>query len=136
MATVNLPQDSDLVLAVPAETAFIHILRAVAARVRARLDLPVADIDDVRMAIDEASSQLLLLGTGRGTLVLRLRPIPQGMEALVTATETAGRWPPPAFHNSLAWHVLSGLTDEVELLSTEQGPAIRILKRSSASNPA
>jgi serine/threonine-protein kinase RsbW len=136
MADVTLPEDTDIVLEVPAETEFIYVLRALAASVGARVDLPVDDIDDLRMAIDEASSQLLLLGTGGGTLVLRLRPVEGGMEALVTAPKAAGRWPPPAFQDTLAWNVLSGLTDEVELESTEQGPAIRILKRSSATRSA
>ncbi|HVH52558.1 MAG TPA: hypothetical protein VNA32_00340, partial [Actinomycetota bacterium] len=102
------PIDSDVVVTVPSQAAYVHVLRSVAASVAARIDLPVDDIDDLRMAIDEASSQLLMLGAV--TLTLRLRSIDGGVEAVVSVDGSApAGWPPPTLRDSLAWNVLSGL---------------------------
>lgn len=134
---MSAPVDSEVVLTVPSQAAYVHVLRSVAASVAARLDLPVDDIDDLRMAIDEASSQLLMLGPSAGTLTLRLRSFEGGVEAVVSMDGTApAGWPPPAFHDSLAWNVLSGLSDELSFELTGGAPAIRVVKRSSASSGA
>jgi serine/threonine-protein kinase RsbW len=129
------PLDSDVVVTVPSQAAFVHVLRSVAASVAARIDLPVDDIDDLRMAIDEASSQLLMLGAV--TLTLRLRSIDGGVEAVVSVDGSApAGWPPPTLHDSLAWNVLSGLSDELSFELPDGTPAIRVVKRSSASSGA
>jgi serine/threonine-protein kinase RsbW len=111
LAIMNTPVDSDVVVTVPSQAAFLHVLRSVAASVAARNDLPVDDIDDLRMAIDEASSQLLMLGPSSMTLT-------------------------PAFHESLAWNVLSVLSDELSFELPDGAPAIRVVKRSSARSEA
>jgi len=137
LAIMNIPVDSDVVVTVPSQAAFVHVLRSVAASVAARTDLPVDDIDDLRMAIDEASSQLLVLGSSLATLTLRLRAIDGGVEAVVSVDGPApAGWPPPAFHDSLAWNVLSGLSDEVAFERPDGAPAIRVVKRSSTSSGA
>jgi serine/threonine-protein kinase RsbW len=137
MAIMNAPVDSEVVVTVPSQAAYVHVLRSVAASVAARLDLPVDDIDDLRMAIDEASSQLLMLGPDAGALMLRLRAVDRGVEAVVSVERTApAGWPPPAFHDSLAWNVLSGLSDELSFELPGGAPAIRVVKRSSASSGA
>jgi serine/threonine-protein kinase RsbW len=137
LAIMNAPVDSDVVVTVPSQAAFVHVLRSVAASVAARTDLPVDDIDDFRMAIDEASSQLLMLGPSAATLTLRLRAIDEGVEAVVSVDGSAPvGWPPPAFHDSLAWNVLSGLSDELSFERDDGAPAIRVVKRSSARSGA
>lgn len=131
------PVDSDVVLTVPSQAAFVHVLRSVAASVAARSDLPVDDIDDLRMAIDEASSQLLMLGPSSAALTLRLRALDGGVEAVVSVDGPApARWPPLALHESLAWNVLSGLSDELSFELPDGAPAIRLVKRSSARSGA
>jgi len=137
LAIMNIPVDSDVVVTVPSQAAFVHVLRSVATSVAARTDLPVDDIDDLRMAIDEASSQLLILGSRPATLTLRLRAVDRGVEAVVSVDGPApAGWPPPAFHDSLAWNVLSGLSDEVAFERPDGAPAIRVVKRSSTSSGA
>ena len=137
MAIMNIPVDSDVVVTVPSQAAFVHVLRSVATSVAARTDLPVDDIDDLRMAIDEASSQLLILGSRPATLTLRLRAIDGGVEAVVSVDSSApADWPPPAFHDSLAWNVLSALSDELSFELPDGAPAIRVVKRSSARSDA
>jgi serine/threonine-protein kinase RsbW len=137
LAIMNSPVDSDVVVSVPSQAAFVHVLRSVAASVAARNDLPVDDIDDLRMAIDEASSQLLMLGPSSATLTLRLRVLDGSVEAVVSVDGLApAGWPPPAFHESLAWNVLSGLSDELSFELPDGAPAIRVVKRSSARSEA
>lgn len=137
MAIMNVPVDSDVVVTVPSQAAFVHVLRSVAASVAARTDLPVDDIDDLRMAIDEASSQLLMLGSSPATLTLRLRAIDDGVEAVVSVDGSApAEWPPSALHDSLAWNVLSALSDELSFELPDGAPAIRVVKRSSARSDA
>jgi serine/threonine-protein kinase RsbW len=137
LAIMSVPADSDVVVTVPSQAAFVHVLRSVAASVATRIDLPVDDIDDLRMAIDEASSQLLTLGPSTATLTLRLRTIDSGVEAVVSVDGPApAGWPPPAFHDSLAWKVLSGLSDELSFELPDGAPAIRVVKRSSARSGA
>lgn len=135
-AIMSAPADSDVVVTVPSQAAFVHVLRSVAASVAARTDLPVDDIDDLRMAIDEASS-LLMLGPSAASLTLRLHAIDAGVEAVVSVDGPApAGWPPPALHDSLAWKVLSGLSDELSFELTDGAPAIRVVKRSSAKSGA
>ena len=137
MAVVGQPLQSEVVVTVPSQAAYVHVLRSVAASVAARLDVSVDDIDDLRMAIDEASSQLLMLGPNAGKLTLRLRAVDRGVEAVVSVDGPApAGWPPPAFHDSLAWNVLSGLSDEVAFERPDGAPAIRVVKRSSTSSGA
>jgi serine/threonine-protein kinase RsbW len=134
---MNTPIDSDVVVTVPSRAVFVHVLRSVAASVAARNDLPVDDIDDLRMAIDEASSQLLMLGPSSATLTLRLRALDGEVEAVVSVDGPApAEWPPPAFRESLAWNVLSGLSDELSFELPDGAPAIRVVKRSSARSEA
>jgi len=137
LAVVGQPLQSEVVVTVPSQAAYVHVLRSVAASVAARLDVSVDDIDDLRMAIDEASSQLLMLGPNAGKLTLRLRAVDRGVEAVVSVDGPApAGWPPPAFHDSLAWNVLSGLSDEVAFERPDGAPAIRVVKRSSTSSGA
>lgn len=132
---VTQPFDPHVAVTVPSEAVFVHVLRAVTSSVAARLDLPFDDIDDLRMAIDEACAQLLSLEADGGTLTLRLQPRDGGIEAVVSVIgHVAGGWPPRRFQDTLAWKVLSGLSDEVEFELPQTGPSIRILKRSSAGN--
>jgi len=134
-AVVKLPVYPQVVVTVPSEAGFVHVLRAVTSSVAARLELPFDDVQDLRIAIDEACAQLLTLEPDAGTLRLQLQPREGGVEALVSVNaDVAGGWPPHAFQDTLAWKVLSGLSDEVAFEMPDQAPAIRILKRSSAGN--
>lgn len=118
-----------MLVSVPPRPEFAHVLRTVAAGVAARMDLPVDDLDDLRIAIDEACAYLLDLGGPTTAIALRLAPSGVGLEALVSAVDgPTTAWPPRDLERSLAWLVLSGLSDEVDFLLDEGRPAIRIRK--------
>jgi serine/threonine-protein kinase RsbW len=126
---MQLPADSPVVVTTPARPEMVHVLRAVARSVAARLDFPYDDIDDLRISIDEACAQLLLVAADDATFTLRLSSSGGGIVALVAldAAPTGG-WPPPGIEDSLAWRVLSGLSDDVSFELLPTGPAIRIVK--------
>jgi serine/threonine-protein kinase RsbW len=126
--------DTEVVVTAPARPDMVHVLRAVASSVAARLDFPYDDIDDLRISIDEASAQLLAVTGSKHTLTLRLRTAAGGIEALVALdSDHAGAWPPADLENTLTWKVLSGLADDVSFESLTGRPAIRVLKVPAAA---
>jgi serine/threonine-protein kinase RsbW len=126
---MQLPAESPVIVTAPARPEMVHVLRAVASSVAARLDFPYDDIDDLRISIDEACAQLLTVGGEDDTLTLRLSTAKGGIEAVVSLDGDArATWPPSSLEDSLAWRVLTGLSDDVHFESLPTGPAIRILK--------
>lgn len=122
----------DVVISVPAEAGYVHVLRAVTAAAAARLDLPLDDLEDLRLAIDEACAFLLTLGGTSRRLTLTLGGAAHRVEALVVSdggdSGTQAVWPPERLDHSFAWQVLSALSDEVAVERHEGLPAIRIIK--------
>ena len=122
-------EDTEVVVTTPARAEMVHVLRAVASSLAARLDFPYDDIDDLRISIDEACAQLLSVDVAATSLTLRLTATAGGVEALVGLDAAAeGVWPPPDLEDTLTWKVLSGLSDDVSFELLPTGPAIRILK--------
>jgi serine/threonine-protein kinase RsbW len=113
---------------VPATPEFVQVLRNVAAGVAARLDMPIDQIEDVRLAVTEASS--LLLDEADATS-LRMTLGRDGDVLAVTLT-TDGRvdpWPSDRVLASWPWLVVKGLTDEIRADRGDgTGPSIRFTK--------
>ena len=55
-------------LRIPAEPAFVQVIRLIAAGLASRLKLTLEDIDDLRIAVDELASYLTGLHGREGTL--------------------------------------------------------------------
>jgi serine/threonine-protein kinase RsbW len=115
---------ADVTVTIPARPDFVRLLRAVVASVGARLDLTYDRIDDLRMVVDEASAQLLRLPSQ--SLTMRVTPGERMVINVSTDASPNGSWPPGDLEESLAWRVLSGLTDDVRFEVTAAGPAVRI----------
>jgi serine/threonine-protein kinase RsbW len=127
--------DTDIVLWVPARTSSIHLLRTVAASAGARFDLSVDDIDDIRLAVTEAASQLLLTSRPRSRLCLRLAPEGHGMRTTVTIEgepQGAPRDPPATAQDSLeaslAWQVLLALGEDLRSVHGDIGVGVTFAK--------
>lgn len=126
----------EVLVSVPASPGFAHVLRTVAAAFGARMDLSIDDLDDLRIAVDEAFAYLLDLGGATTAVALRLAPAGTAVEAILSAVDgPTDAWPPPSHATSLAWQVLTGLSDEVDLLLDEGRPAIRIAKGARRERP-
>lgn len=121
---------SDLItVSVPPETGSVQVLRAVTASVAARMNMPYDGIEDLRLAVDEACAWLLGLAREATSMTLRLRPMDDRLEAVVSIDAAEGAWPPPDLEQSLSWRVLSALVDTISLDAEASEPSIRLIKR-------
>ena len=118
-----------ITVSVPPETGSVQVLRAVTASVAARMNMPFDGIEDLRLAVDEACAWLLGLAREATSMTLRLRPMEDRLEAVVSIDAAGRAWPPPDLEQSLSWRVLSELVDTVSLDAEASGPSIRLIKR-------
>jgi hypothetical protein len=123
------------VVTVPPAPDLLHVLRAVTGAVGATMELPVDALDDLRLAVHEASSYLLTLRPRGSRLRLELIPSATELCALVSTDVPPDSWPPPGFVESLSWKVISGLVDSVETAMDGGGPAIVVRKQTLGANP-
>jgi serine/threonine-protein kinase RsbW len=129
MALTNM---NDVVLRVPADPAFVHFLRSHTASLGAMAGFTIDDIDDIRLAVDEAAACLLDYGPGDSNFILEVSPKKNTIELWLSMDAPSGSWPPAGIESELAWKVLTMLSGEVSFEVHNGGPAIRILKVSGA----
>lgn len=114
---------------VPATAVFIQVLRNVVAGVAARLDLPIDQIEDIRLAVTEAASLLLEEGDAK-SLRMSIGRDGDTMEVTLTSDGRSDPWPTDGVTASWPWLVVKGLTDEVRADRAEgAGPSIGFTKR-------
>jgi serine/threonine-protein kinase RsbW len=130
VVTLVAPVRSETVrLAVPARPEFVHVLRAVSAAVAGRLALSLDDVDDLRLAVDEACAHLLALPGRPSTFRLDLRCHPDRLEIVTSIDTVTSTWPPVGLEDTLAWRVLDALAESVRFELWNGSPAIRVVKR-------
>jgi serine/threonine-protein kinase RsbW len=116
-------------ISVPARTGYVHLLRVVIAGVAAGLDFPIDEIDDLRLAVDEATAHLLRAGAASRRVTVRLTPAPDRLDVTVWGDQLDGEWPGEADARSMSWYVLSSLADDAQMERVEGHPAVRFSKR-------
>jgi len=123
---------SEIRLSVPARADYVHVLRSVIASVAAKLDFSYDDIEDLRLAVDEACAYLLGLREGPTSLSLTITPSGRAVDVLasVDGAEAADRT--QALQTSMVWHLLGALTDEARFEESGGHPGIRFTKRAPA----
>lgn len=123
------PEDSstgaraDVELRVPADSAYLSVLRTTAAALAARLDFTLDDIEDLRMAVGEASA-LVFPEADPGadaTCEFFMRP----GELTVSVGVPAAR-PTPHDEDSFAWQVLTTLATKATVDSGRNGFVITL----------
>ncbi len=108
-------------LTIPADPAFLTVLRATAGAVAARAKLTIDQVDDVRMAVEEAA--VLLLDSGQPvTLSADPNATPLALEVSSDGGSAITIEP-----DSLAWVVLTGMTDKVDVVDRPSGTALRLV---------
>ena len=124
------PVEDSIVISVPPKAEFLGLVRSFAGGVAATLRLSVDDIDDLRLALDEAFSFLVALDANASSAVLSLLPTEHELIVTVALDAEVSPWPPVATEETLAWKVMSALVDRVAFeRSAEGSPAIVIVKR-------
>jgi serine/threonine-protein kinase RsbW len=115
-----------VVLTIPAAGAYLSVLRTATAGLAARLDFTLDQIEDLRIAVDEACG-MLLPGATAGT-ELRCEFTLDADRIGVEVSVPAGSTPAPS-RETFAWTVLSALAGEVDALDSDGRIAIRLVKR-------
>jgi serine/threonine-protein kinase RsbW len=127
-AKVN--RSDDIVeLRLPADGAYLSVLRTATAGLAARLDFTLDEIEDLRIAVDEACALLLTDAPERGELNCVFSLSPEALSVTVSAPSRTGRLPR---RHTFAWTVLTALAGEVDAAISEDGLlSINLLKRRS-----
>jgi len=123
-------QSADVVLlAVPASGAWLGVLRTATASLASRLQFTLDEIEDLRIAVDEACAILLALASLDAVLSCRFTVTSHALtvDASVPTDNAVGVRLPSG--ESFAWQVLSALADEVSATVDGHQASIRLTKR-------
>lgn len=112
----NGHQRADVELRLPADSAYVSVLRTTTAGLAARLDFPIDDIEDLRIAVGEASAMVLPEADVESDLVCRFYMTPG---ALTVEVEVAATRPSAPDYDSFAWQVLSTLATSAEAATSD-----------------
>ena len=96
----------DVELRLPADSAFASVLRTTTAGLAARLDFPIDDIEDLRIAVGEASAMVLPQAAPGSDLTCRFFMARAALTVSV-AVQTDHEVTPD--YDSFAWQVLTTL---------------------------
>lgn len=117
----------DLVeLQVPASSAYLTVLRTTAARLAARIAFTLDDIEDLRIAVDEAGAMLLPLATTGSNMHCSFQLHTDILDVVVSVP--AARTDLPS-RDSFSWTVLSALAGEVHSRAEDGRVSIMLRKK-------
>jgi serine/threonine-protein kinase RsbW len=100
---------ADVELRVPADSAYASVLRTTTAGLAARLDFPIDDIEDLRIAVSEASAMVLPSAAEDSDLTCRFFMRPGALTVSIGVPVAAQADPK---YDSFAWQVLTTLATE------------------------
>jgi serine/threonine-protein kinase RsbW len=95
----------------PADSAYLSVLRTATAGLAARLDFNLDEIEDLRIAIDEACAMLLAQAVPGTDLTCEFELTGDAMSIGVSVLTVDGRQPS---RDTFAWTVLSSLAGDVD----------------------
>jgi serine/threonine-protein kinase RsbW len=102
----------------PATAAYLTVLRTTTASLAARLDFTLDEIEDLRIAVDEASCLLLAAVRPETELTAEFELGEDWISVTVSADTVDSRGPA---RDSFAWTVLSALAGEVDAWTDRDG---------------
>jgi serine/threonine-protein kinase RsbW len=100
-----------VVLRLPAAGAYLSVLRTATASLASRLDFTIDDIEDLRIAVDEACAMLLSQAVPGADLECRFELTADAIHVAVSVMTLDGRQPS---RDTFAWTVLAALAGEVD----------------------
>jgi serine/threonine-protein kinase RsbW len=114
---------------VPATPESVQVLRNVAAGVAARMDMPIDQVEEIRLAVTEAAT--LLLNEAEATSMrMTIARDDDAIEITLSSDGAPDPWPSDRALASWPWLVVKGLTDDVRAdLVEDQRPSIGFIKR-------
>jgi serine/threonine-protein kinase RsbW len=112
MNQTTASQGESVQLSVPADPIYVSVLRTVTASLAARRDFTIEEIEDLRLAVDEASALLLPHVLAGGQLQATFQVGTDSLQIEVTIpTDPVAQ--PRLDQSSFAWLVLAALADVV-----------------------
>lgn len=128
MSDSGTARKAEVELRLPADGAYASVLRTTTAGLAARLDFTLDDIEDLRIAIGEASALVLPEADEGSDLTCRFFLEPHSM-AIEIAVECES--PPESDTDSFAWQVLSTLAGETRVFTDDGRLTVRLTMASS-----
>ena len=118
----------------PAASAYLSVLRTATAGLAARLDFTLDEIEDLRIAVDEACAMLLSEAVPGTDLTAEFELTGQEMQIRVEVTTVGSR---VLRRDDFAWMVLTALADDVDAVTdSPDRMAIVLRKRRGSARPA
>ncbi|HEV2634206.1 MAG TPA: ATP-binding protein [Actinocrinis sp.] len=123
------PAAGTVVLGIPADRDQVTLVRSVAGHIGARLGLSVAQLTDLRLAVDEACG-LFLLAPGfpkaEGVLECRFEQLPEALRITVSALVPDDLAPDL---DDIGWIMLDALVDQLSWTSADGVATVSLLTR-------
>jgi serine/threonine-protein kinase RsbW len=123
------PPDAELRL--PADSAYLAVLRTATAGLAARINFTIDDIEDLRIAVDEACAILLPQAVPASELQCRFW---LGDATMTVAVGAMCSDPRPPAEQGFAWRVLSALTT-FATSEVDDDRLVLTLSRSAGQHP-
>ena len=119
-------QGGDVVeLRLPADGAYLSVLRTATAGLAARLDFTLDEIEDLRIAVDEACALLFPDAEPGSAMTCVFALTDRTLAVTVTVPSRTGRVPR---RNTFAWTVLTALAGEVDAAGADGTVSVTLLK--------
>ena len=115
-------------LRLPAESAYVAVLRMTTAGLAARLDFTLDDIEDLRMAVGEACA-LVLEHADKGGSLHAAFDLSNGTIRVTISADTSSAEEPDV--DNFGWQVLTALTTDVETNHGDGRSSVTFTVRSS-----
>jgi len=120
-----------VVISMPASSAYLAVLRTATAGLAARLDFTIDEIEDLRIAVDEACAMLLPQALPGAEITCEFTLETDTIAVAVSVFTQQGEEPS---RDTFAWTVLTALAGEVESSADpEQRVTITLRKRGGGS---
>ena len=117
-------------LRLPADGAYLSVLRTTTGGLASRQDFTLDEIEDLRIAVDEACAMLLADASPGADLTCTFEMPPDEMAVSVRVLSQAGRVPST---DTFAWTVLSALAGDVHSEVDADGAVVVHLRKRRAA---
>lgn len=120
-----------VVITLPADSAYLSVLRTATAGLAARLDFTIDEIEDLRIAVDEACAMLLPQAVPGADITCEFQLEEASIRVGVSVLTVDGEQPS---RDTFAWTVLSALAGDVDSSADpDQRITITLRKHGSGS---
>ena len=127
-----MTESADVELRLPADGAYASVLRTTTAALAARIDFTIDDIEDLRMAVAEATAMVLEVADDGTDLVssFGLRP-----GEMTVAVSVGAQSPGEPVFDSFAWQVLTTLSTTAKVETAGGRFTVTMTMTSTATPP-